>query len=58
MAGPDGGSPDKPVGTVWVAWQWDERARARRFGFPGGRQEVREATVLEALRGLLALLEQ
>ena len=54
IAGPDGGTPDKPVGTVCFAW-------ARRAGavetttrrFPGDRAEVRAATVAAALQGLL-----
>ncbi len=56
IAGPDGGSADKPVGTVWIAWQWDEKVEARRFLFAGDRRAVRLATVEQALVGLLKLL--
>ena len=57
LAGPGGGSAEKPVGTVWIAWQWEQRRRTRRFHFDGGRTAVREAAVLAALEGLLALLD-
>ncbi len=57
IAGPDGGSADKPVGTVWIAWQWEQRRLARKFQFNGDRTAVREASVLAALEGLLALLD-
>ena len=57
VAGPDGGSPDKPVGTVWFAWA--ERGdtgivvRAARHRFQGDRDQVRRAAVTAALEGLL-----
>ncbi len=35
VAGPDGGSPDKPVGTVWLAWGNAAQQQAERFQFPG-----------------------
>lgn len=57
IAGPDGGSAEKPVGTVWIAWQWERRRLAREFRFGGDRTAVREAAVLAALEGLLALLD-
>ena len=57
IAGPDGGSAEKPVGTVWIAWQWERRKLAREFRFSGDRTAVREAAVLAALEGLLALLD-
>ena len=57
IAGPDGGSAEKPVGTVWIAWQWERRRLAREFRFSGDRTAVREAAVLAALEGLLALLD-
>lgn len=57
VAGPLGGSPEKPVGTVWLAWALasvDEvRAEAALQFFPGDRQSVRHATVNAALAGLL-----
>lgn len=58
VAGPDGGSEEKPVGTVWIAWQLREQGHAQRFQFPGDRQAVRTATVEAGLSGLLKLLEK
>jgi nicotinamide-nucleotide amidase len=57
IAGPDGGSPDKPVGTVWFCWASRRgrgvRLKTRRVRFRGNRGEVRSASVALALRGLL-----
>ena len=61
VAGPDGGSEQKPVGTVWMAWGDGETAFAHCFHFEGDRAQVRQASVLAALKGLrswLALLLQ
>lgn len=55
IAGPDGGTPGKPVGTVWLAWHDGERCFSCRCQFPGDRQAVRQQTVLRALDGLLRL---
>jgi nicotinamide-nucleotide amidase len=53
VAGPGGGSPDKPVGTVWLAWAGpDGGIEARRCLFGGDRHAVRQQTVAEALDGL------
>lgn len=56
VAGPDGGTEDKPVGTVWIAWRWQQQCLAKHFKFRGDRAEVRLATVVAALEGLLALV--
>jgi nicotinamide-nucleotide amidase len=54
IAGPDGGSADKPVGTVWFAWAVDGKpAEAERVVFAGDREVVRRQTVAHALRGLI-----
>jgi len=59
IAGPDGGTPEKPVGLVFVATSGAAGTRVRRSLFPGGRERVRyQATqvALEMLRrGLLGL---
>jgi len=58
IAGPDGGTPDKPVGTVWIAWgQKLGYAEARCFHFDGDRDAVRQQTILEAILGLNARLK-
>jgi nicotinamide-nucleotide amidase len=54
IAGPDGGSPAKPVGTVCFAWaRRDGTVATATRRFAGGRAAVRAATVDVALRGLL-----
>lgn len=56
VAGPDGGTPEKPVGTVWVAVADGENVQAARFRFSGDRTAVRNATVDAALNMLLTML--
>ncbi len=56
VAGPGGGSADKPVGTVWLAWATPRGVEAERQHFSGARSQVREATVQHALAGLLQRL--
>ncbi|KAF1690311.1 CinA family protein [Pseudoxanthomonas taiwanensis] len=57
IAGPGGGSPGKPVGTVWIAWKRrGGYARAEVFHFGGDREAVRRQTVGRALQGVEALL--
>jgi nicotinamide-nucleotide amidase len=69
VAGPTGGSADKPVGTVWFAWATPSDAgptlgaetawvKTDVMHFSGNRAAVREATVQHALKTLLDLLQQ
>ena len=53
IAGPGGGSADKPVGTVWLAWCVAGLLSSERCVFGGDRAAVRAATVQHALQGLL-----
>lgn len=57
IAGPAGGTRQKPVGTVWIAWARRHSGRLELltagFRFRGGRDAVRRRTVATALRGLL-----
>lgn len=55
VAGPGGGSVEKPVGTVWLAWAAGDDLFSRRCHFSGDRQAVREQTVRAALVGLIRL---
>ena len=55
IAGPDGGTPDKPVGTVWLAWADGGQLYAQRFQFAGDRAAVRRQSVEAALVGLIRL---
>ena len=57
IAGPGGGTDDKPVGTVWIAWKRrGGYPQAEVFHFDGDRDAVRRRTVAEALHGLDRLL--
>jgi len=56
VAGPTGGSPDKPVGTVWFGFSVEGRLHSELRRFDGDRQAVRQATVKHALERLLTLV--
>ena len=56
VAGPTGGSREKPVGTVWFGFQVDGRLSSETRRFDGDRATVRSATVEHALQRLLELL--
>jgi len=59
IAGPGGGSADKPVGTVWISWiRRGHAPTAHRFLFEGGRDSVRQQTAQAALEGLLYRLRE
>jgi nicotinamide-nucleotide amidase len=57
IAGPDGGSAEKPVGTVWFAWSQASTTRAEHRWFDGDRESVRRQTVRHALEGLFDEIE-
>lgn len=60
IAGPDGGSAEKPVGTVWLAWACREKGKcdveAAVHHLDGDRRAIRAASVLLALEGLATRL--
>ncbi|MDT4870798.1 Nicotinamide-nucleotide amidohydrolase PncC [compost metagenome] len=56
VAGPTGGSADKPVGTVWFGWATPEGVTTEHQRFDGDRAAVRQAAVRHALAGLLQRL--
>lgn len=62
IAGPDGGTDEKPVGTVWIAWGSSQKILTREFRFPSSRkffQQVVAALGLDVLRRLLlGILEE
>ena len=57
IAGPDGGTAEKPVGTVWFAWAIRDGGKIRTEthleNFAGDRELIRELTVVHALQGVL-----
>ena len=53
IAGPEGGTEDKPVGTVWVCWQTPTESWAQKFMLSGDRQAVRKAAIKKSLQQLL-----
>ncbi|MDN6297481.1 MAG: CinA family protein [Halomonas sp.] len=57
VAGPDGGSDEKPVGTVWLAWGSGAAPQAECLHFPGDRHAVREQAVRQAIARLVAELD-
>ena len=56
IAGPGGGLPGKPVGTVCFAWAQGRQLASETKRFRGGRNRVRRQSVIHALRGLLKWL--
>ncbi|WP_266168091.1 CinA family protein [Dyella subtropica] len=59
IAGPSGGTPEKPVGTVWIGWKRrGGYAHARQFHFDGDREAIRRQTVAAALTGVRKALTE
>jgi len=57
VAGPDGGTDDKPVGLVWLGWgKRGKSVYAKPFNFAGDREEVRKQSIAQSLNNLLDLL--
>ena len=57
VAGPEGGSPDKPVGTVCFAWAVGDEVKSETRRFSGDRESVRRQSVIRALEGVLAAID-
>ena len=60
IAGPLGGTAEKPVGTVWMGWArsgGEAQVRTHRFQFAGDRQQVREQAIVMALRGMCEFIQ-
>ena len=54
IAGPSGGTPQKPVGTVWMAWEGPDFTDVQRFQFAGDRLAIKRLAVAAAMEGLLS----
>ena len=60
IAGPLGGTAEKPVGTVWIGWArsgGEEPIRTRCFQFAGDRHQVREQAIVMALQGMCEFIQ-
>lgn len=55
VAGPSGGSEEKPVGTVWIAWgdKISKQTQSKRYLFAGDRSAVRQQTIVAAMHQLI-----
>jgi nicotinamide-nucleotide amidase len=54
IAGPDGGTIEKPVGTVWFAWAIkNQGTKTQKYQFKGDREQVRVQAVIAALQGII-----
>jgi PncC family amidohydrolase len=57
IAGPEGGTMEKPVGTVFISVAAQNKTIVRKFLFKGSRNDIREETCVEVFRLVLAFLE-
>ena len=58
IAGPSGGTPEKPVGTVWIAWATPEGTTAECFHLGKLREQITDRACMKALIGLIRLLRE
>ena len=58
VAGPDGGTPDKPVGTVWIAIADHVCVRSQKLNLKGNRSDIRQGSVIYALEMLFENLSE
>ncbi|MDD2918192.1 CinA family protein [Rhodoferax sp.] len=58
VAGPSGGTAEKPVGTVWLAWATPDSVTSELQHFSGDRADVRQATAQHALNRLTELIQR
>lgn len=56
IAGPDGGSKDKPVGTVYIGYYYQGDVKVVRYQFEGDRESIREQTVAASIEGMLEMI--
>ena len=57
IAGPTGGSNDKPVGLVWIGIGTKEKITTKKYQFSGNRLEIRQKTTYESLKLANSILE-
>lgn len=57
IAGPDGATQEKPVGTIWMAWGNSDQIQTQCFHFHGDRQSIREQAKYQAIKLLVDFLE-
>jgi PncC family amidohydrolase len=57
IAGPDGGTPDKPVGTVYAGFYYDGEVEVVRYNFTGDRQSIRKQTVGAVIDKMIKIIE-
>ena len=57
VAGPAGGTPEKPVGTVCFAWARGDQVRSETRRFAGDRESIRRQSVVLALEGVMRALD-
>lgn len=58
IAGPDGGSPDKPVGTVYAGFYCKGNILVKRYNFDGNRTSVREQTVSACVDDMIEIIKK